>query len=191
MEQTSKGSIHEKKIRVTFLPADGSEDVNGASHHTDDGPPAYHSPSPRAYTPQHHSTPAPVGAVSVPESRPEGNRHLGDAKASAYNPATSGIGSGIGSSISAAAAGVADVIPTSMYELKQQLADAQATITRLTQQADEGLRQRKSEGGNQASKGQSSTSTTAVAARVGQAGVPVQIVAALCLLCFLLAYFFF
>jgi hypothetical protein len=45
IEKTSKGSIQEKKIRVTFLPA-GSATTNGVSHDSEERPPSYTATSP-------------------------------------------------------------------------------------------------------------------------------------------------
>lgn len=90
-------------------------------------------------------------------------------------------------------ASAANAVPTSGEDLKAQLAQAKATITRLTQQTEEqGLRQRKTEAVNQDSRERISTGTTGMGIQQQPAdGVPVQIVAALCLLSFLLAYFLF
>jgi hypothetical protein len=112
----------------------------------------------------------------------------GDAKDSPYHPASSTIG-GIKSTLSAAAAGVANVVPTSGADLQSQLADAKATIENLRQQiaTSSGLRQRKTEPTTD-SKAQL---LTAERVQAPAGGVPVQIVAALCLLSFLLAYFLF
>ena len=75
-------------------------------------------------------------------------------------------------------------------ELKQQLAKAEALITSLKNEASSGLRQRKS--GAPGPDGKAAPSADlAQAIRQGTEGVPLQIVAALCLLSFLLAYFFF
>jgi len=190
IEQTAKSSIQEKKIRVLFLPADDSTAtpgrVNGVKH--DDEPSMLLSPSPEAVTPQRGST-TPVGSFSRPESRPAESKHLGDAVASANNPATSGQRSAVG----AAAATVANAIPTSTGDLQAQLSEAKAQILKLKQQVEQhGLRQRKGEAVVQDSR------DTATAGRAGMGvqqapagGVPVQIVAALCLLCFLIAYFLF
>jgi hypothetical protein len=70
-------------------------------------------------------------------------------------------------------------------ELKAKLAEAQATIASYTQEG--GLRMRK------VAKGETSNETVNdIAHRVqGTQGVPLQVVAALCLLSFLLAYLFF
>ena len=139
---------------------------------------------------------APVGGaaapdVSQPESRPIGKENLGEARESARDAATEG---GIQSTISAAASSVANAIPTSGEDVRAQLAEAKAMISKLQQQAEEqGLRQRKSDAVVQDSRERISTGTTGMGIQQAPAttGVPVQIVAALCLLSFLLAYFFF
>ena len=94
---------------------------------------------------------------------------------------------------SAAASNIAQAVPTSGEDLRAQLADAKATIARLTQQTEEqGLRQRKTDAVNQDSRERITTGTTGMGIQQMPAdGVPVQIVAALCLLSFLLAYFLF
>ncbi|MCJ1369495.1 phosphatidylinositol-binding protein scs2 [Loxospora ochrophaea] len=200
VEKTAKASIQERKIRVSFLPSDGfngtpqRSGVNG-THPSDEAPPAYGSPAPSFGSPAPDSTTAqtrsaiePVGAVSYPDSRPADNRHLGDAKESANNPATSNQ-SGIGATASSA---VNAVMP-STANLQRELAEARAEIKNLRQNAEEqGLRQRKSDSVNQDSRERITTGTTGMGVQQQPAdGVPVQIVAALCLLSFLLAYFFF
>ncbi|KAH7125406.1 PapD-like protein [Dendryphion nanum] len=191
IEQTSKSSIQERKIRVLFLPADDASatppKANGISHETEGSSLLASSPSPEAVTPQRGSTEAPVGSVSRPESRPSDSRNFGEAKESAYNPATSG---GVKATVAAAAAGVANAVPTSSAELQAQLAEAKATIGRLRQQAESstGLRQRKTEP-THASTGSASTALETRQPPAG--GVPLQIVFGLCVTSFLLAYFFF
>ncbi|GAM84284.1 hypothetical protein ANO11243_022780 [Dothideomycetidae sp. 11243] len=182
IEQTAKSSIHEKKIRVVFLPVDGSA-VNGISH-TDDSF-SRDSPTPAPRTPQRVSEAAPTGPVSVPESRPADNSHLGDAVNSASNPATARY-----STFGSAAETVTNAIPTSGEDLKAQLAEAKATIARLqTQAQDSVLRQRKTESSSKGSTEKASNGLGLQQAPAG--GVPVQVAAGLCLLCFLVAYFFF
>lgn len=150
---------------------------------------AFRSPSPDVGI---HSAPRPAaeGQVSLPEERPEGNKHLGDALASAYNPAAS---SEKRSSIYSVAQGVANAVPTTTEDIKAQLAEAKATIAKLTQQAQEQvLRQRKTDAVNQDSRERLAGGTTGMGVQQQPAqGVPVQIVAGLCLLSFLLAYFLF
>ena len=175
---------------MVFLPPDDAtatpSRMNGDSHLNDST--MLPSPSPEAVTPQRVSTATPVGSVSRPESRPADSKHLGDAVESAHNPATSGQQS----TVAVAASGVANAVPTSSAELKAQLAEAKATISKLRQQAEQGLRQRKSDAVNKDSKERITMGTTDMGVQQAPAaGVPVQIVAGLCLLSFLLAYFFF
>ena len=154
-------------------------------------PPEYSSPA------ADRTAPLPSGPVSTFDSKPADSKSLGDAVSSAGNPSTSGSVSGTtAAAASSVASSVKAAVPTSTEELKAQLADATATIARLTEQAKEqGLRQRKTDAVAQDARervtaggttGQGVQQTAA-----GADGVPVQIVAALCLLSFLLAYLFF
>lgn len=184
IESTAKSSIQEKKIRVVFLPADGQQQhqANGLaassldnSHYSEDQPPAYSSPSPQAVTPQRT-----VGPAAGIDERPEGAKSRADAVNSAHNPAQSGF--------AGAATAISSAVPTSQDDLRRQLDDAKATISRLQEQASSGLRQRNVGGSGE----KSSAGKDSLAAKAGSTGgVSVQIVALLCLLCFLIAYFFF
>ena len=80
-----------------------------------------------------------------------------------------------------------------MDDLRAQLAEAKETISRLTRQTqDQILRQRKTEAVAQDSRERVATGTTGMGIQQAVAeGVPVQIVAGLCLLSFLLAYLLF
>lgn len=100
-------------------------------------------------------------------------------------------GEGGDSSIGKGVSSLANAVPTSTEELKTQLSDAQATIKRLTQQMDQGIRQRTSGLVSQAKGNSRLSMVNAGGQQNGPAGVPVQVVAGLCLLSFLLAYFFF
>jgi hypothetical protein len=187
IEQTSKSSIQEKKIRVLFLPADdGGLSATPAKNNSASRDSLAPSPSPSqdAFTPQRGASDA-SGPVSVPQDRPAGSKNLGEIRNEAYNPATGGAQGAINS----VAGSVSNAIPSS-GELEAQLAEAKAQIARLTQQVSEatGLRQRKT-GSAQDSKSQASTVTEVRQAPAG--GVPVQITALLCLISFLLAYFLF
>lgn len=174
IEKTAKSSIQERKIRVNFLPADaGASGVNGVSASTrqEEEPPAYSSPSPQFGSPATHS--------NVTRSEREGldTKPTSDTN----NLSATGIAS---SALSSAANRVSNAVPTSQEELKQQLADAKAQISKLTSQlGDPQLRQRKVQ--------EAGEKMQAVVQQSGETGVPVQIVAGLCLLSFLLAYFFF
>lgn len=109
---------------------------------------------------------------------------MGNAKSQAGNPAM-----GVTGALGAAASSVASAVPTSQDELKTQLAEAQNKIATLTEQANEGLRQRKS--ATSSSTANSSSSGSGLATQQASGGVPVPLVAALCLLSFLLAYLLF
>ncbi|KAL8633036.1 hypothetical protein Q9189_001290 [Teloschistes chrysophthalmus] len=188
IEKANKSSIQERKIRVAFLPVDGN--ASTPSHHNvygahlgDEAPPAYGSPAPSfgspgpdAVTPMNHS------ANFSTNGRAETNQ-MNDESVASKTQATS----------SAAASGIANPVPTSGDDLKGQLADAHATIRRLKDQTEsQGLRQRKTDAVNQDARERITTGTTGMGVQQQPAdGVPVQIVAALCLLSFLLAYFLF
>jgi len=185
VDNAEKSLVQEKKIRVAFLPAEGgvstpkrgNEQLSSNGDAYGSAPPSYNSPSPEpAFTPQQHTS----GPVSTFDEKPAGSNSLGDAKASSTNPATQ-------STLSSAATAVSNAVPTSVEELKSQLAQAQATIASYGQEG--GLRLRKAVG---AAGDDSTTGTTDISVRQQSSeGVPVQIVAALCLLSFLLAYLFF
>ena len=168
VEKTAKASIQERKIRVNFLPADPGSAVNGVTTHPEEEPPAYGSPTPVFGSPSPH-TPAAPSAVpkSVSESKP--------ATSSSAEPA---------STPSNAYAAVTNAVPTSIEELQEQLAAAKAQIAKLTSQLnDPQLRQRKVQ--------EASEKMQTVVQQSNESGVPVQIVAGLCLLSFLIAYLFF
>lgn len=173
IEQNAKSSIQEKKIRVTFLPADsagaggglspaggaaiaagaggaataaagGAVVANGVASHEDE-PPAYSSPS--------------------------ADRSVADA-----TETTAAEGSTLGT------------IPTSQEQLKQQLEEAKAHIARLQGQVQEGLRQRKPQ---EAAEKVANSVQQSMQNAPAPGGVPIQIVAGLCLLCFIIAWMFF
>lgn len=74
-------------------------------------------------------------------------------------------------------------------DLKGKLARAEATIASLRDQATSGLKQRKTTASTSEEK--APTQALAQATRQGTEGVPIRIVATLCLISFLLAYFLF
>lgn len=170
---------------------------------TDDEPPAYGSPMSHANTPSQKAISDPNNEASTFDDRPAYVKNLGDAKESAGNPAMSDSAGQMGqtsqpasmvnsasNAASNAAQSVAAAVPTTSDEMKQQLANANTQISRLTAQAAEstGLRQRKTDGTADNSTG---TGTSAMSMQQPPNGVPVPLVAALCLLSFLLAYLLF
>lgn len=92
-----------------------------------------------------------------------------------------------------AAATVKSVAAETYEELKDKLAKAEQTIASLKDEAASGLRQRKAAvSATLNEKGVTGQAQEiAQAARQGTEGVPVQVAAILCLVSFLLAYFFF
>lgn len=168
VEKTAKSSIQERKIRVNFLPADTGAAVNGVATHPEEEPPAYSSPTPQFGSPSAH-TPAATSASS---------KSVSEANAAAPSPAEPS------STVGNAYATVTNAVPTSREELEQQLAAAKAQISKLTSQLnDPQLRQRKVQ--------EASEKMQTVVQQSNESGVPLQIVAGLCLLSFLIAYLFF
>ncbi|KAJ0420755.1 PapD-like protein [Aspergillus carlsbadensis] len=179
-EKATKASIQERKIRVTWQPADdpladNQEEPNGTNV-TEEEPPAYSSPKGNFETPAapiakgtNDSSPIPPPDFNDSVKREYSTPQVNEAKAtSAKSPIAS--------------SGNTDA------DYESRLSDANAQIQRLKEKiADQGLRQRKI-------GGESDKSPAALVQQQAQsieAGVPVKIVAGLCLLSFLIAYFFF
>jgi len=171
VDSIDKSSVKEIKIRVLFLPAIGStsavtpqrNSANGYSNSEDHPPPAYRSPSPDDHSiPQAQSTPA-VEQALPPDSHSASNKNQ-------ENVSTAEV--------------VPNPLPPSVEELQAQLFQAKAMLAGYGQ---EGLRMRRPTN----SRGDESTNTTESIQQQNVAGVPIQIVAVLCLLSFLLAYLFF
>ncbi|KAJ5238533.1 hypothetical protein N7468_003152 [Penicillium chermesinum] len=162
-EQTPKSSVIERKIRVAWLAADHQDtsELNGDDSMVEQ--PASNSPAGHFQTPAPKKTAADdVSPVPAPEFTEKIN------------------------TFSAAKTAVANALPSG-DDLKAQLADANAQIQRLKDRlADEGLRQRKT-----ATEPKAAPATMQLQHAQTEAGVPLQIVAGLCLLSFLIAYIFF
>lgn len=177
VDAADKSAVQEKKIRVAFLlpevagavstpikPTNGLS--NGVNHAAEVTPAAaYRSPSS-----EEHSTPdnKPTYLAQEPVSETK----------STISKASDVLTNG--------ASAVSSAVP-SYNDLKSQLAEAQTKLASFSQ--DGGLRLRKNGGG----EGEPVPgATTEVAQNVQTTeGVPIQIVAALCLISFLLAYLFF
>ncbi|KFG81354.1 putative integral ER membrane protein Scs2 [Metarhizium anisopliae] len=181
LESADKATLAERKIRVNWLAAN-SEDaqglaapavstpskpsvVNGATE-TPDAPRTFSSPGGNANsTPL--SAPPPYAsddAAEEADDKPERPK----------------------SAVSHAATSVAEAAQVSYDELKSKLAQAEAQLLNLK---DSGLRQRSVKSASSEEK--RPAANTAQVVKQQPDGVPVQIVALLCLLSFLLAYFFF
>jgi len=179
VDAAEKSTVQEKKIRVAFLPPEVAQGattpirpgttngLNGTNHGVADATPAaaYLSPSS-----EENSTPdakyrnaaqEPGSVTKSPETK-------------------------IPDIITNSANAVSNTIP-SYDDLKAQLAEVQTKLASYGQEG--GLRLRKSTGGQDATV---AGGPTEVARNVQTTeGVPIQIVAALCLISFLLAYLFF
>jgi hypothetical protein len=110
-------------------------------------------------------------------------------------PETSRAGQASAFSAPAVAATVKSAAADTYEDLKDKLSKAEATITSLRSEVAGGLRQRKTAATSSGS-GDNNAATPQLAqaqrpASQGTEGVPVQVVALLCLASFLLAYFFF
>ncbi|PLB54412.1 MSP domain protein [Aspergillus steynii IBT 23096] len=177
-EKASKSAIQERKIRVNWLSAEDSEpaeqgaEANGTSV-PEEEPPAYTSPNATYETPAVGLTSKGANDTSPippPDFSDKPRRELLTPQAN-----------------EAASSKVA-TSPSSI-DLKSQLADANSQIQRLKDRlADQGLRQRKIPGETEKSTAPALQQQSSQAV---EAGVPVQIVAGLCLLSFLIAYFLF
>ncbi|KAJ5355422.1 Vesicle-associated membrane protein-associated protein A [Penicillium cataractarum] len=179
-EKASKSAVIERKIRVTWLPADSAASQQSQANDSvlEDEPPAYTSPGGNYETPAvglakkspvEQPSPIPAPDFSEKSIQPESPQ-----------PTESS------SSFANAKAAVTSAFPSS-DELKSQLADANAQIQRLKDRlADQGLRQRKTGG-----EAPAAPATMQQSHGQTESGVSVQAVAGLCLISFLIAYFFF
>ena len=155
-------------------------------HLGDDAPPAYGSPTPSYGSPNAEAVTPNLRSYTQPESQATNqSRGLIDTPNSAAASTSA--------SVSGAVANIANSVPTTTEELQNQLAQAKAQIAKLTSSTnDQGTRQRKADTAVQDARERITTGTTGMGVQQQPAdGIPVQIVAALCLLSFLLAYFFF
>ncbi|KIM95150.1 hypothetical protein OIDMADRAFT_206175 [Oidiodendron maius Zn] len=179
VDDAERASVQEKKIRVMYGEKLGATPLKNGVHGTDAvqntpdtaPPPAYSSA--RSPSPEETFTPSTRPSLTANASRfddePISAKSISESKVSARTSLAASSGS----------------ISPSYEELKAKLADAQATIASYAQEG--GLRMRKAAQGESGSK--------VVDEVVNQIqttqGVPLQIVAILCLVSFLLAYIFF
>ncbi|KAL2158207.1 hypothetical protein VTH06DRAFT_4527 [Thermothelomyces fergusii] len=191
-DSVDKAAIQEKKIRVNWLPAPNEEPshtvgtpvrkgtVDGFDAIPDTAPPAYSSPQRETSALQDASAVSQAG-----HNEPESTQAT---QATAYG----------GAAATDAVPGGKTVAAEAYEELKEQLARAEATIASLKNELAGGLRRRNTEA---APSGDGSSAQGAKLARAERQpeqqpprateGVPVPVVAVLCLISFLLAYFLF
>jgi len=180
-EGVDKSDIQEKKIRVTWLPPSGDDQsapaatpvrhslANGVDETPSGPPPAYASPHDDTQLTGPSQVEEPV-ARREPSQEPE------------TTPSALPVPS---------IAQVKSAASETYDDLKSKLSQAEATIASLREQATSGLKQRKPNTAALEEKATAATQALAQEARHATEGVPIQIVAALCLLSFLLAYFLF
>ncbi|KAI0024183.1 VAMP-associated protein [Xylariomycetidae sp. FL0641] len=167
-DNIEKSAVQEKKIRVIFM-----------------------NPAPNAFSTPSKPTPA-NGAEMTPDVAPPAYSSPGEFANAPAEPKSSmdtkdtrdEEPSGMAGVAAAATAQYSDQSPE---QLKRQLLEAERMISQLKQDQG-GLRQRK--GGSSDEKSSSAPTEVAQAVR-GTEGVPIKIAAVLCLVSFLLAYFFF
>ncbi|CAI7667127.1 hypothetical protein N7527_003314 [Penicillium freii] len=170
-DQTPKVDVVERKIRVVFLATDATSNDSVQNEE----PPAYTSPAGANF-----QTPAPK-KIDSDEASPIPAPDFSEKKSVSpqREPA---------SAVSNAKSAVVNAFPSS-DELKSQLSEANAQIQRLKDRlADQGLRQRKTGG---EATGQAVPANMQQSHAPTASGVSIQGVACLCLLSFLIAYFFF
>ncbi|KAJ5403287.1 hypothetical protein N7509_003158 [Penicillium cosmopolitanum] len=170
-EKSPKSAVVERKIRVTWLAADATlpESKGPGRRASCLQLPWWKLRNPCSCHQEDRAT--------VPVPAPDFSEKPKSESPQPSEPATT---------FSNAKAAVASVLPSS-DELKAQLADANAQIQRLKDRlADQGLRQRKTGGDAKAAPAAMQQSHQQT-----ESGVPVQMVAGLCLISFLIAYFFF
>ncbi|OOF97785.1 hypothetical protein ASPCADRAFT_504856 [Aspergillus carbonarius ITEM 5010] len=180
-EKASKASLQERKIRVNWLPADDTPATEQAAETNgtmpEEEPPAYTSPSANFETPAaavsksaNDTSPIPPPDFSDKPKREVPTPRANEDQATSSKLPTAGR------------------TTSSSDDLKAQLSEANAQILALKEKlADQGLRQRKIGGESEKAPAPLVQQTP----QSTEAGVPVQIVAGLCLLSFLIAYFFF
>ncbi|KAH6874778.1 PapD-like protein [Thelonectria olida] len=202
LDTTEKGLLQERKIRVNWLSANPEHDQaaskpvavtpskstlsNGVSLHTPisidiipdhSSNQAHDTPDARSFSspgatdePALSTAPPPYPIEDTPEQEDEKPEEKPEVK----------------STISQATTAVTSVAESTIEELKAKLAQAEAQIANLR---ETGLRQRNVKSGNTEEKYTVARANQAVKQTVE--GVPVQMAAILCLVSFLLAYFFF
>lgn len=190
-DSVEKSAIQERKIRVNWLPPlqeNGHNNAavtpvrhslaNGVESTPDAPPPAYSSPSETTTKSSSKAAPQPEADIKreAGSESPEIKREPEEATTLAQSTINT----------------VKSTAGATYEGLKDQVANVEAKVSSLTSDATSGLRQRKTGAANPAETGSAPpVKELARATRQGTEGVPIQIVAVLCLLSFLLGYLFF
>lgn len=172
-DSVEKSDIVERKIRVTFLSPHSAGDAlttpakRDTANNVVDATPDVPPPS--------YSSPEQTSATAQPERSPSV-----DAKKAKAEPDTI---SNISSSASAATAQIAQSLP--VEQVKDKVAEIKSAVAAKVE--DSGLKQRKTA----TASAPAPVTKIHPAAQQAPQGVPVHLVAVLCFVSFLLAYFFF
>lgn len=179
-DTVDRQAIQERKIRVTWLAPSSDGHLQAAAtpvrQNLSNGvgatpeAPAYSSPQEEATI-----TSPSVAGTQEPEIKREPS----------LEPETAP------STIIPSAAAVKSAVADTYEDLKTTLAKKDAMIESLREQLSAGLKQRKGAASSSDEKSTTSGQALAQVQPQGTEGVPIQIVAILCLISFLLAYFFF
>ncbi|CAM1500549.1 Fc.00g097110.m01.CDS01 [Cosmosporella sp. VM-42] len=183
LDTTEKGQLQERKIRVNWLSANPEQD-QGPSRPTAVTPskPILNGVNDTPDVSRTYSSPGATSEPSPPSSNPP-PYPSDDTTAEAEQVE---VKSDVKSTVSQATTAVTTAAQETYDELKNKLAQAQAQIAALK---ETGLRQRNVKTSDNDER--RPVAETAQAVRQTVEGVPVQMVAILCLISFLLAYFFF
>lgn len=169
VDEAERSSVQEKKIRVVYLSPEGTAAATPLKNGTNGTHAQIQTPdAPPAYS--SNRSPSPETFTPQTQSRPSMASSKKSEEETKQAPTESAVSA---------------AIPASYDELKVKLAEAQATIASYAQEG--GLRMRKAAAGETSNKTVNDVAHQIQAAQ----GVPLQIVAALCLVSFLLAYLFF
>ncbi|KAI9163009.1 major sperm protein [Paramyrothecium foliicola] len=186
LESTEKSALQERKIRVNWLAAGGDKEGAAETAHAATLTPSKPSVANGALdTPEASRTFSSPSATAVESSQSPAPPSYSES-ASEQPSAEDAKSEAPKSVISQAATTVSETAQVTYEELKAKLAQAEAQIANLT---ESGLRQRNVKSAVEDIK--KPAGEVAQAVKQSVEGVPVQIAALLCLLSFLLAYFFF
>ncbi|KAG6003000.1 hypothetical protein E4U43_000981 [Claviceps pusilla] len=187
LETADKSQLTERKIRVNWLAANGETLQETGSPMTNLSTPiragAANEASETPDASRSFSSPSASRDNATPSSAPA--THTSDEAAAEEDEDAKSIAKSK-SAVSQAAVAVSESAQLTYEELKTKLAQAETQLLNLK---DGGLRQRNVKSSSNDDK--TLTAQTTQAVRQHPEGVSVQIVAILCLISFLLAYFFF
>lgn len=186
-DSVEKSQIQEKKIRVTFQPAEGNDNAGPTAtpirNNLSNGVEA--TPEPHSY-----ASPSETDTTNTDPAPPAYSPSQRSAEPEEKKPILAAAPPVVSNAASAAAAAAISAKDATQKTLKDLPAKVDAAKSAAVSAVDNsGLRQRKS--ASTATANPAQVHPAVQGARQGSEGVPLHIVAILCLISFLLAYFFF